>query len=470
MVDDEDFGTLIEAGTVAERWDAARRLMARRKHLEAAASPRFDEALSWLGHAVTQGTEIDRLLAVDVLVRIGNAVKTRAGDVERALRSALGCPLPSLRVLDAAALPPAAKASEVRENVVGALKFAPDGWVFPWLISTLAQEERSARCRAEAFDRLVACEPRVEVWLDALAAEDWSHVREKGNAGKTAVQRARDILAAFSDAISRHRRQIAVGDATGIALQAVLRAIAPLSPNAQAPAGIDGAAIATASAVDGLIAARIDLVAEADTYAVLETVWRWWRPLPYPEAVAEAMRPVAMLIEGAIRLRAGLGQRSEGLAQRLTQALGSQNASRAALTTLADRSVGLSPDVDDWLRGIERTTSSGGDSTALDRVASRDILAALAPVFSDAVQAERLRWPTDRLKAVAVAVGRLGRSLALEEEGVAGEPVEFRPAVHETVDGVTPPDPKVVIVEPMIVRRRRDGGADVLRKAIVRQA
>jgi len=245
-----------------------------------------------------------------------------------------------------------------------------------------------------------------------------------------------------------------------------------VSPHLPLPKRLEEAAAEVTRVLDEMLSARLTLIVEPDVYAVIADFDRWWRPLPYPKILNTALEPVVDKLVSGITLRALMGQRSDMLSARLRQAVGDAKEAQKRLALIADAEVGLTPDTQDWLHGNIRTESSTSEIAAntLQSVATQDILASIATLLLDAHEisseaasnseiTHHLARMLNRIKSIAAEQG-------LEVAGRTGEIVEFSPAAHET-GGAGPAETRVRIVRPMIVRQRRDGGRDILLKALV---
>lgn len=156
--------------SIVTRWSAARELMASRIF------PRYVESedfrLGWKillrGAATSEG--LDRLLHIDLIVRISGFLKRLRTETETALRAALETPLPSLDSVAASnKLPRDAKPAEIRENVAISLQYANNTWVYDYIIESIANEDRSQRCRT----RLVECLSYPSAFRPAIRCTSW---------------------------------------------------------------------------------------------------------------------------------------------------------------------------------------------------------------------------------------------------------------------------------------------------------
>ena len=457
----------------ADRWVAAREMMAARKLLEAVDTEAFRSGVAALGDAAERERGVGRLLAVDLLVRLAGFAKKIGPEIEGRLRGALQAELPSLGLLDdAKRLPDGARPAELRENAARALRFASGGWVLPYIHRALVQEDRSQRCRVELALRLAERQDRIDEWFAGIA--DRSAKELSGPAGTAAggVSRLRGLAEALRKAVAANRAGLKATTRSGAGLARLARSFVQVSAKEAVPKGLDGAAAAVAELLDEILSVELTLIVETDMYAVLESFERWWRPLPYPESLSGRLAPVFEKIATAITLRARWGQRSTDLAIRLRQCCGDRNAAARRLRKIAQDEPGLEPPIDDWLRGKAARTPGGGSAAeAVQAVSNEDLTEAIALLLLDAEAAGREEEAlADRVRTLLHGVRALARRRRLEVEGEAGETVEFRPLAHRMLSGKLPPRARVKVLRPMVVRRRRDSSGEVVVKAVVEAA
>jgi hypothetical protein len=176
-----------------------------------------------------------------------------------------------------------------------------------------------------------------------------------------------------------------------------------------------------------------------------------------------------------ITLRARWGQISEILAGRLQQCLGDRHAAAEQLRQVAESESGLTPEIDDWLRGRRRTVDEATSTlaTSLRAVGNEELTESIALLLLDADEVPASPLETGEgetlhhARRLAVGIKSLASQRGLEVVGKAGDEVEYVPLAHQTVSGEPPTEIRVQIVRPMVVRRRRDGSKDIVLRAIV---
>lgn len=465
--------------TVADRWTAARELMAARQLVPVADTDEFDSGFRAVGEEARAGNNIARLIAVDLVVRLSRFVKKLAPIAEEILRDALTDDLPSASLLgESKLLPEGAKPAELRENLAIALKYASGDWVVPYVVRTLVDEERSQRCRLELARQLAAREQSIDRWLSWIVELSPPEIfRAEGNL-ENAAARLRDVTAALADAIQQNRVQLSVSENAGSRLGKLCRLLVPIPTSSSLPKHLAAGAAQAARLLDEIFAVRLTLIVEPEAYAVLETFQRWWQPLSYPKPLCDALLPITDKLITGITLRARWGQRSDSLASRLSQSYGDRDAAARRLRQIAENETGLTAEIDDWLRGRKRETHEGASviASSLRAVSNEDLTGAVAPLLLDAEEAlAALSKATagdsvHHARRLANAIKSLALQRGLHIVGNQGDIVEYLPLAHQTVSDQAPADPWVEIVRPMVVRRRRDGSEDIVVRAIVTEA
>lgn len=465
--------------TVEDRWTAARQLMAVRELVRVVDRPEFQTGFKALGQEAKTGEGIERLLAVELLVRLSSFVKKLKPEASNLLKDALEEQLPLLSlVAEAKDLPDGAKPAEIRENVALSLTHASNDWVLHYILRAFAEEDRSRRCRLELARQLASREKSIDRWLEALAEESQLRSLSKNSGVDSAVTKLRDLAKSLAETIRKNRDQLTGSMAAGQALAHLSARTVQLSRRAPIPSHLDSAAVEVAGLLDELLTALPGLSAEPKAYAVVEIFRNWWQPLPYPERLQQALAPIVDKLLGRITSLAREKKLSEDLSLRLRQALGNPEEATRMLAQIADRETGLAPEIHDWLRGKKRTTSAaaGALRRALQSVSSEDIIAAIAPLFLEAEEAvasfekDSPEEMADHLRRLATRIRSLATHRGLEIVGEPGEVVQYSPSAHETLTGIIPREPSVQILRPMVIRRRQDGGEDILVKALVSES
>ena len=132
--------------SINDRWVAARDLMATQRLMSVAETDKFQAAFLSIGDKARYGSDIERLVAVDLVIRLSNFVKGQLSRVAKDILSKAITDdfLPVSLLSETEILPNGAKSAELRENVVIALQHASGDWVIPYLTCPLGTKIRQS--------------------------------------------------------------------------------------------------------------------------------------------------------------------------------------------------------------------------------------------------------------------------------------------------------------------------------------
>ena len=462
--------------TINDRWVAARELMAKRQLVSVAETDEFQSGFLSLGDEARSGSDISRLVAVDLMIRLSKFRKKLRPVAEKVLRTALTDDFPPISLLGSAdVLPNGAKSAELRENVATALKYASGDWIIPYVIKALVDEDRSQRCRLELARQLATREQSIDQWLDWIVKSPLAEKIHPEENLESAATKLRDITAALADAIRQNRVQLKASQEAGVLLARFCRNFVPVTSRTARPKRLSVGAAAAAKLLDEIFSVRLTLIVEPEAYAVLETFEWWWRPLPYPKPLKDALQPITDKLITGITLRARWGQKSDSLSARLKQSFRDRDAAARQLRQIADEEMGLTAEIDDWLRGRIRKSHTDTEAveSSLQAVAKEDLTQEVAKILLDAEEAAEamvgvsISDSLHHIRRLINSIKSLASQLRLDIVGQQGDFVEYLPLAHQTTSGQKPADIRVEIIRPMVVRRRRDGSEDIIVRAIV---
>jgi hypothetical protein len=425
----------------------------------------LQQGFEGLGQIAKSGDDSNRLVAIDLLVRLPASMKNNkrvqamAADVRR---TSLSAPLPSLSIIsEKKSLPGSAKPAEVRENVAEALKDAAGDWVLPYVFKALGDEDRSQRCRLALAREIAAQEPSIDSWFERLLEEP-GLCDISGRDLEIAAGRLKDVCESLVEGIRSKRSRLKVTPRSGQLLAKLIRMMVSLGPQQKRPKGSDLAAKAAIELLDEILAVRLTIMDEPDLYDLVQVVHRWWAPRPFPDNVNEAMEPIIDKLTAGLVFRARGGQRSEALLQRLKQAINNEELYKGRIQEIVESETGLSGEIQDWIRGMERGTSRQRSSSALSAVGAESFVQQLAELFRLTLDS-REGTNNDPLQR---AVRSFASLHGLAAVGNAGDIVEYSPNVFDLPPGDFPKERSVKIVRPPIMRRRHDGGSDIILKGL----
>ena len=462
--------------TINDRWVAARELMAKRQLVSVAETDEFQSGFLSLGDEARSGSDISRLVAVDLMIRLSKFRKKLRPVAAKVLRTALTDDFPPISLLGSAdVLPNGAKSAELRENVATALKYASGDWIIPYVIKALVDEDRSQRCRLELARQLAAREQSIDQWLDWIVKSPLAERTHAEENPESAATKLRDITTALADAVRQNRAHLKASQEAGVLLARFCRNFVPVNSRTARPKRLSASAAAAAKLLDEIFSVRLTLIVEPETYAILETFEWWWRPLPYPKPLKDALQPITDKLITGITLRARWGQKSDNLSARLKQSFRDRDTAARQLRQIADEETGLQAEIDDWLRGRIRKShaNTGAVESSLQAVAKEDLTQEVAKILLDTEEAaEAFVKISDggslhHVRRLVNSIRSLASQLRLEIVGRQGDFVEYLPLAHQTTSGQKPAEIRVEIIRPMVVRRRRDGSEDIIVRAIV---
>ena len=449
--------------------------MATKRFLQYVESQDFQTGWANLLEGAATSTGLERLLHVDLLMRISGFVKKLKIETEQALTIALEAPLPSLDIVASSnELPPDAKPAEIRENVAIALQYATGEWVHQYLVASLASEDRSQRCRVRLVERLVERTPCIEVWMDDLLdQQSLRNLRAETNLN-SAAKRLKEIALALGHGVRQKRTNLQMSEAAGTKLAKLASSMIQITKKDSLPKQLAPASAELAVLLDELLNVELSLIVDPATYSSLAVVRNWWQMIPYPDELVRALKPVVSKLDTAVIIRARAGQKSDALVDRLADALGGRNKSSKRLLQIAETQPGLLPEVDDWLRGRDRSETRTGEAVtaSLQAVADHSVLTQFAPLLllsaemMSQVEREDID-PREALKTVTREIFAYAQNNQIETFGEVGSVVEYTRKLHSSQDGRIPTEAKVQILRAGALRRRVDGGYDVLVKATI---
>jgi hypothetical protein len=459
----EQVQAFADAVSLEDKWLCARDLMSTK------AKPNGEEFYSFLkkgfedlGQIAKSSDDSGRLVAVDLLVRLPASMKNNKRVQTLALevrRKVLSAPIPMLLVIsETKTLPGNGKPAEVRENVAESLKDASGEWVCPYLFRALAGEDRSQRCRLALAKEIAAREHSIDGWLEHLLDEP-ALGTDRDLDG--AVARLRDLCAALVEAIKTKRSRLYVTPMAGSLLAKLIRTMVSIAPTQALPKGLDSAACAAVELLNEILAVRLTIMDEPELYDLVQIIHRWWSPRSYPESVAAALDLIIDKLLAGLVFRARGGQRSELLLQRLKQAINSEERYKLRMSEILESEIGLSGDVQDWLRGLDRGTNKLAPASTLSAVGTESFVKHLAEIFRLAADEEITS--KDQLQS---AVRSIANQYGLTVVGKEGDVVEYSPNTYDLPPGEFPKERSIRIVRSPIVRRRRDGGSDIILKGL----
>ena len=463
-----------KADSAEDVWSSARQLMANRLLAEFVDVPIFLKGFDRLYQFATAGTALDRLLALDLLVRLPAATKKLTSRAEKHLRATLKDEIPPLSILnDSSYLPEQAKPADIRENIAIGLSYAQGEWVRNYLLTSIVNEQQSQRTRDVLLKELVTRTDTLGGLIhDLIHAFDryTDSAKDKNNPYLNLTS----ICLSLTNIISQDRQIIEIDVSSPTTLDLFARSMIKYSGKHPLPPKLEDVAIAVVRLLDEILIAEISMFVEPNSYLAIERISRWWNFRSFPSPLQLAMQPIVSKLVGAIGIRAKMGQKPQELLTCLRHAVQDPQQFIRIRNELAE-SANLAPDIDDWLRGKERR--SVGRTRAWRRALKSagqeetDQLIAGLLIYSSNLRQALEEGNDEEAKSAAIGIASRVRSAALARrlkmEGTVGTIVDYSITAHETPNAETPVGQMVRLETPMVVRTREDGTRDVVFKAVV---
>ena len=458
------------AQTVADLWSLARQLMATRQLSNCVDSPDFLATFDRIASLTLSGTNIDRLLAIDLLVRLPAASKKLADRGTDHLRASLTREPPTLNLIASTVhLPEHGKPADIRENIALGLAYATGDWVEKYLLTSIVNEQQSQRTREVLVSELVGRLDDLGDLLHKLSLRFSSAPVEEDRPDELL-----SVCGALIKALSQNRQIIMLTESCLSELDVLAGTLVKYSGRDTLPQKLEAAAIDLMRLFDELLTMEISLFVEPDSYLILRRLKRWWNMRSYPRELCSVLRPIESKIIGAITIRAKMNQQSQELLNCLGYVVQDANRLKHIRTKIADNTV-LKGDIDDWLRGKERAVGrrsmalrkalKGAGGEDADHLVGNLLL--LTNSLAECLRSRNLEDASGAAVSMSNRVQAAALLRNLRVEGKIGEVVEYNPAAHETVLSGIPVGQYVRLERPMVTRVREDETRDILIRAVV---
>lgn len=467
-------------GDPKEQHNAFRKLIAARKHNEAAKDKRFSAGLERLYQAAGDRTlnELDRLLSLATIGRIASTIKAQKKEIYGRLTELLVDPLSSQQLLD-----------DVDDRAyIGKLCTAVlPPWTAPYAARAVVVEDTGEQVRQAFMLALFKASPDLDSAIETLIAHLQEFAPATEEPGNSMAVKLRRIFAALRAAMAEAMPE--PGENPGRSLAKLIKAAfaGVASPTKQE--NVLAAAEDVAGTVHEMVRLRFSLATEAATYHSLLQI-KELVPVHAWEKFAKDSTFLSMVatdITEALLILGRQGIIDSSLAERLVTALGNRNRAKTRLATLA-KQPGLSPEVKIWLaEGRTRAVVDGEAKRGESQLLSDDVQ--LADLLVDA---QRFRGAEgvsrhhvlpeigilnpgvvseiERLLNYGLglcdAINSLANLRGLRVRGNPGEVEDYAPLEHELIDGGGGAR-RVRLIRPAVEQLRSNGVPFVLRKGIV---
>ncbi len=456
--------------TLADRSAAVTRLLDEKLAVRHSKDPRFLKGLAFLEQLSADASKgPDRLRAIAELVRISQVVRTLQRDLAKRLAPAFEIELPAVREL---------KSPDARFYVAKACVVVSPGpgWIRAYAASAAIEEEGSAaKIRGEFLAALFRSVRSLAECFQSLADVLKQLQPAKDKPGDSMGRRVCNVLASMRPLVVNSTLE--PGESVGIALASLVKS--PVS-SARVPESESVKLALTREvilAVFDLVRTRFSVSSDADTYAAVQYVRRFFGSTSWPQALREPLQSLQSVVAEAILLLGKQDRPDATLMEVLDLVCGYRERSQAVARALADGHPALPERVKTWLRTGRLDASRIADPDLLESgLQAADPILATVLIELDRLKRDQIPVKGDALAALAIYDPRLNEALGtflgrvedlsnqienlavkrrLRLHGSVGERVEFAPKYFEFVG--TAPKQEVIVVRPAVVRLSRDG-------------
>ena len=243
--------------TTADRWTAARELMARRELISVTETHDFISGFRRVGEGVLEGNDFERLIAVDLIVRLSRFAKKLGSIAEDMLRNALKTSLPPFSLLsESDSLPEERSPRSYAKTWVSRYNMHRGNWVVPYVVQALMTEDRSQRCRLELARQLAARERTIDQWLSWIVESRKDTSLHKERNLENAAGRLRDIATALAESVKHDRTHLEVSKESGIQIKRTMSSSRSCSSNSSLPRHLGSGAAGAAKLLDEIFAVK----------------------------------------------------------------------------------------------------------------------------------------------------------------------------------------------------------------------
>jgi len=478
-----ELDSLIECfarGSVPEKYDALRQLIAQRKHHTAVKDKRFQTGIDSLLQIVGDplAADLDRLLSVAILGRLASTVKRLREVIYKSLHSPLEKILPEPSLLSE---------PDDRSYIGYACERIQPEWGVIYCARAAIYEETGEQSRVAFLKALMSMKPDLASLLQLLSEIVHEFIPVTEDPGTSTARRLKRLMAALRIALSE--TLIEPGEEPGKQLAQVCRAAFKDVPAPKQEGSLFEAAEGLGAVVHEMVRLRFSLATESSTYSALKVIkskvpgYVWER-----FAVAsQSLEQVAQDISEALLILAKQGITDDSLAGELAIAAGHEKYGRQMMKKLA-KIAGLSANARNWLAEGENqdpvntqtpqgeTRQLNDDSQLADLLVDSLRFQVLGSAGCQQILPEiemldpRLGEEVKRLLQRGVAlcdtIQTIARRKGLRVRGNPGDEEEYAPLEHEVI-GDNRGIRRVRIIRPVVEQVRDNGVAFVISKGVV---
>lgn len=479
----DDFDKLMNifaTGSIREKHDVLRRLIALKMHNKASKDALFQDGVEHIAKVAADQfcSDDDRLLAVSLLSRIWSIVRSRRDEYEKIITEALKSELPS---------PFALMDADDRAYIGKSCTLANYAWIPNYVSKAAVFEESGEQARGTFLIALLKSTKSLDIALNLLKVHLSIFIPETEAPGNTVTKRLRRILSALRTAIAEIGPES--GDKPGEILHDLVKETFSGVPPSTDEQAVMEASEEIAAVINEIIRLRFSLATQSSTYKALSYARKLldesgWERL---SRKSESIKHVGRSISESILMLARQGIPADDLVSCLNATTGSSKKSRDVLSALAEKP-GLSSAIKNWLiNGVYETPEDNNASPGESQVMNESIF--IADLLVDSLRYRsseqigrktilgemeilnpNLSQEVKRLLNYGLglcdSIESLAKSRGLRICGTIGSETDYSPAEHELIAPGSNTR-RVRIIRPPVDQIRKDGVAIIIRKGLV---
>ena len=467
-------------GSMQEKYDALRQLIAKRKHHTAVKDERFQTGIDNLLQTAgdSSATDLDRLLSVATLGRLASTVKRLRKELYKSLQNVLNDKLPDPLLLTE---------PDDRSYIGYTCEQIQPEWGIDYCARAAVYEETGEQSRVAFLKALLTMKPDLSTTLGLLGEITRDFIPTTEDPGTSTARRLKRLMVALKIALAEIMPE--PGEDPGKHLAQMCRDAFKGVPAPKHEESLLETAEGLGEVVHEMVRLRFSLATEGSTYSALKVIklrlpdYAWER-----FAVAsQIMGQVAQDISEAMLILAKQGITDNSLATELATAAGNHKHARKIMKQLA-KVPGIAANVRNWLAEGKNLDPAAIDTDKGETQQLKED-SQLADLLVDSLKFQTLseinqqqilpeiemldpRLAEEIIKLIkngdslCNAIQAMSRRKNLRVRGAFGSEEEYTPLEHEIIGdnhGVR----RVRLIRPVVEQVRSNGVAFVINKGLV---
>jgi hypothetical protein len=479
----EEFDRLLitfSAGTIREKHDTLRRLIAIKAHNKASKDNLFKIGVDSIAKvaADTLSHNEERLLAVSILSRIWSIMRSMRSEYKSFISEALKSELPNLHCLVDA---------DDRAYVGKACALTNYDWIANYASKVAVYEESGEQARVAFLVALLKSTKNLDLALSYLKTHISKYIPNTEEPGNTVVKRLRRILGALRTAIAEEGPE--AGDKPGDGLHDLVKeAFSGVPPSTDVQV-IAEAVEEIAGLTNEIIRLRFSLATQPSTYKVFSYTRKLIPGFEWEKIAKKSrtMKYVVQAISESILILSRQSIPADDLVNCLVVTIGNNQIARDFLFELAKKP-GLSPAIKNWLvNGIfenpaQLEVPQGESQTLNESIFIADLLIdSMRYRNSEQIGRKTILGELDILNpnlsqelrrllnyglGLCDSIESLARNRGMRVCDKIGNEADYSPADHDLIAPGSNTR-KVRIIRPPVDQILRDGVTIIIRKGLV---